>query len=74
MDQHQQDEIELSVSNDANEEKVVPLDDVIDKQPAVKDRPDHPASKKELICFFLFGVFNNFSYIIMLRYVAQSDR
>ena len=35
-----------------------------DKQQNVSDQP---ASKTELICFFLFGVFNNFSYIIMLR-------
>jgi battenin len=60
----QQDDHELGVPNDAKD-PIVPLDHN-DKQPAVKDRPDHPASKKELICFFLFGVFNNFSYIIML--------
>jgi hypothetical protein len=66
-DMDQQDEHELGVPNDAKEDPIVPLDHN-DKQPAVKDRPDHPASKKELICFFLFGVFNNFSYIIMLRY------
>ena len=56
---------ELSViSESIADATLVELDD---KQPG-SQQLDQPATKKELVCFFCFGVFNNFSYIIMLRY------
>lgn len=65
-----EEEHELSVLSEAETDEVT-LIECNDKDLVVQG-PDQPfATKKELICFFLFGVFNNFSFIIMLRYSRQ---
>ncbi len=57
---------ELTLSDAAVTDKATLLEPE-DQRIEIQQTSDHPATKIELICFFLFGVFNNFSYIIMLR-------